>query len=101
MAQPLRSSHVMCVALSKCAQRVMCAGLDNLVSIFDCSDDHRVGPYAWDSTPITELQFHEGYIASLDFMGGMDKVLSASGDATVIMECEKTGTDKHLRRTHG
>jgi len=76
----LRSSWVMTCAYAPSGDLVACGGLDNLCSIyavdFSTAETHE--------RPNKELSRHDGYLSCCRFISN-DKILTASGDASIIL----------------
>jgi len=76
----LRSSWVMTCAYAPSGEFVACGGLDNLCSIyavdFSTAETHE--------RPFKELSRHDGYLSCCRFISN-DKILTASGDASIIL----------------
>mmetsp|Transcript_16012 Transcript_16012/g.19629 ORF Transcript_16012/g.19629 Transcript_16012/m.19629 type:complete len:366 (+) Transcript_16012:28-1125(+) len=80
LAIPLKSAWVMTCCFSPSNNLVSSGGLDNVASIYDVKD--AVG---WEvRQPVAELQSHEGYISSIEFIDD-NKILTGSGDSTCIL----------------
>jgi len=76
----LRSSWVMTCAYAPSGELVACGGLDNLCSIyavdFSTAETHE--------RPSKELSRHDGYLSCCRFISN-DKILTASGDASILL----------------
>jgi guanine nucleotide-binding protein G(I)/G(S)/G(T) subunit beta-1 len=79
----LKSPYVMTVGMEQTkGNMVACGGLDNLVSIYKWNEP---------SQAIQELAHHDGFVSCVRFCKGESKILSSSGDSSLVLWDVETG----------